>query len=333
MADQTKIEWTDGTWNAWWGCQKVGPGCDNCYAEALDRRTGGAHWGAKADRRRTSERNWNAPLRWQRQADAFETERGRRRRVFCGSMMDIMDNAVPLEWGQDAFARIEECDRIDWQLLTKRVGNVADRIPPHWQTAWPRHVGLMITVVNQDEADRDVPKLLDLKVRFRIPWVGLSMEPLLGPVDLTILEPGSGILNALTGRYLNMVGDGKVVEGPRLDWVIVGGESGPGARPMHPDWARRTRDACAEAGVAFHFKQWGDWAPHKPVAGDDLGGEVRAGRVTIAHPSGRDDVEIYRATGGRNTEPGSRYMRRVGKKAAGRLLDGVTHDGFPGVRS
>ncbi len=115
----------------------------------------------------------------------------------------------------------------------------------------------------------------------------------------------------------------------RLDWIILGGESGPNARPMHPAWARSIRDQCAAAGVAFFFKQWGAWAPHNPVPGGDLGGDIRAGRVTIVHPSGRTDVEISQASGGRSTEPGSRYMAIVGKKRAGRLLDGVEHSAFP----
>lgn len=130
MADTTGIQWTDSTWNAWWGCQRVGPGCDHCYAEALDKRTGGAHWGAKADRRRTSQANWNEPLKWQKGADAFEAKAGHRRRVFCGSMMDIMDNAVPLEWSHEAFARIEACDRLDYDLMSpgQNYDQVRDRI-------------------------------------------------------------------------------------------------------------------------------------------------------------------------------------------------------------
>lgn len=319
MGDSTGIEWTDGTWNAWWGCQKVGPGCDNCYAEALDRRTGGAHWGAKADRRRTSVQNWNAPLRWQRQADAFEAEHGRRRRVFCGSMMDIMDNAVPLEWSHEAFARIEECDRIDWQLLTKRAGNVADRIPDHWKTAWPRHVGLMITVVNQEEADRDIWKLLEFKGRYRIPWVGLSMEPLLGPVDLTsILISENERLNALSGELRGVL-DGHTAwhkrTGLHLDWVIVGGESGPGARPMHPDWARSILRQCAVAGVPFMFKQWGDWFPFGGMDAEGRENTVSRGKnPSFWHEWGDGEISV-----------------RLGKKAAGRYLYGTTHDGFPGA--
>lgn len=233
MASATGIQWTDSTWNAWWGCQRVGPGCDHCYAEALDKRTGGAHWGAKADRRRTSATNWNEPLRWQAKADAFEASNGHRRRVFCGSMMDIMDNAVPLEWSHEAFARIEQCDRLDWQLLSKRVGNVESRVPPHWlQGQWPEHVGMMITVVTQEEANRDIPKLLRLKAQYGIPWIGLSMEPLIERVDLYQMPA-------------------------MIDWVIVGGESGNGSRPFDTTWAADIVTQCASFGVPCFVKQLG----------------------------------------------------------------------------
>lgn len=233
MASATGIQWTDSTWNAWWGCQRVGPGCDHCYAEALDKRTGGAHWGAKADRRRTSETNWNEPLRWQKKADAFEAATGHRRRVFCGSMMDIMDNAVPLEWSHEAFDRIEQCDRLDWQLLSKRVGNVESRVPDRWlRCSWPKHVGMMITVVTQEEANRDIPKLLRLKAQYGIPWIGLSMEPLLERVDLYQMPA-------------------------MIDWVIVGGESGNGSRPFDTVWAADIVTQCASFGVPVFVKQLG----------------------------------------------------------------------------
>lgn len=231
MAGETGIQWTDSTWNAWWGCQRVGPGCDHCYAEALDKRTGGEHWGAHAERRRTSLANWNEPVKWQRNADAFEAKAGHRRRVFCGSMMDIMDNAVPLDWSRDAFYRIEACDRLDWQLLTKRVGNVLGRVPERWVVdQWPQHVGLMITVVTQDECDRDIPKLRHLKHSCGIPWVGLSMEPL--------IEPCKPDLDS-------------------VDWVIVGGESGHGARPFDTAWAEAIVRQCESAGVRCFVKQLG----------------------------------------------------------------------------
>lgn len=322
MADVTKIEWTDATWNAWWGCQSVGPGCDHCYAEALDKRTGGAHWGARATRRRTSDTNWNAPLKWQRAAAKFEAQYGRHRRVFCGSMMDIMDNAVPIEWSHEAFARIEECDRIDWQLLTKRVGNVSKRVPDHWtsRNGWPRHVGLMVTVVNQEEASRDIPKLLDLKAEYGIPWVGLSCEPLLGPIDLSRAH---GVNDLPTGFLPVDFGAVTMIEG--IDWVIAGGESGPHARPSSIQWYRSLRDQCAAAGVPFLFKQWGEWHPAGAVRSETPG---RFAYGDYEHdPSHMILTDHYPR---QFTMFGARsVVCRIGKKAAGRLLDGIEHNGFP----
>ncbi|MEO8684925.1 MAG: DUF5131 family protein [Devosia sp.] len=297
MSGSTKIEWTDSTWNPWWGCQTVGPGCDHCYAEAHDKRTGGAHFGVKHDRRRTSETNWNEIDRWQLHAGDFMAAHGRRRRVFVGSMMDIFDNAVPLEWTLAALGRLERCDQLDVQLLTKRVGNVPDRIPHRWTTGlWPRHIGLMTTIVNQQEHDRDVPKLDAIKWAFGLPWTGLSMEPLLGQVDLAAIS---------------------------VDWVIVGGESGHHARPMHPDWVRALRDQCADAAVPFLFKQWGEWTPGMNV-------QRHTGHVQTAHwfddswAFGREN--LARVDGHIDDEPD---LYRVGKREATRWLDGTEHNGFP----
>lgn len=327
MGEVTGIEWTDGTWNPWWGCQEVGPGCAHCYAAALDARVGGDHFGAHADRRRTSAKNWNDPLRWNRQAEEFALIHGRRRRIFCGSMMDIMDNAVPLEWSLAAFARIEECSRIDWQPLTKRVGNVRRRIPDHWHFAWPKHVGLMITVVDQEEADRDIPKLIELKRDFHIPWIGLSMEPLLGPVDLTrvlcsgykdtggerisvgdlTVEMNDAILDGRSNSSrvptINALGGDveRLLNLPAIDWVITGGESGPDARPGNPQWYRDLQHQCAEAGVPFFFKQWGEWVSVSEVAGEGPHFKFEDGRT----------------------------VRRIGKKKAGSTLDGRHYKEFP----
>lgn len=254
MAEVSKIEWCDGTWNPWEGCQKVGPGCDHCYAEARNQRfSGGGNWGPKAPRRRTSEYNWNNPMRWHRQHEKFFAANGRRRRIFCSSLADIFDNAVPNVWTYDALSLIALATNIDWILLTKRLSNVRSRIPDEWLENWPQHVGLMITVVNQEEADRDIPKLLDLKHFYRIPWVGLSMEPLIGPVSIQryLHDSDCGLFNPDWGEC------GCEHDEVSVDWVIVGGESGPNARPMHPSWAVSLRNECSHAGTPFLFKQWG----------------------------------------------------------------------------
>jgi protein gp37 len=296
MFDQSKIEWTDFTVNFWEGCQKVGPGCDNCYAEARDIRfTGGSHWGPNALRRKV--KGGIAKLhKINRDAPKFKAEHGHWPRVFCSSLSDVFDNAVPESYRLEAFPEIEASKNCQIQLLTKRIGNVEKLIPYDWANnrndGWPSHVGLMITVVNQAEANRDIPKLLAIKARLGIPWIGISYEPALGPLYLSLLSVGArgegrvvgDTYDALTGLavYSTAIGYVRRPNGPTLDWVICGGESGPNARPMHPDWARSIRDQCAASGTPFFFKQWGEWAP-------------------------RDNIPA---------------VFRVGKKVAGRLLDG-----------
>jgi protein gp37 len=270
VSKNTKIEWADHTFNPWIGCTKVGPGCDNCYAEAWDKRfavSGHAmRWGAR-ERTRTSEANWRQPLRWNTEAGRL----GVRYRVFCASLADVFDNAVDPQWRADLFQLIEATPNLDWLLLTKRIGNVMDRVPEAtdlieygegWQSmwgqgVWPSNIWIGATVVNQEEADRDIPKLLAVPAAKRF----LSMEPLLGPVDLGLCDCDQGSrtgphgVGGVTCARCNGAG------GRMLDWVIVGGESGPGARPMHPDWARSLRDQCQAAGVPFLFKQWGGVVP------------------------------------------------------------------------
>lgn len=296
MIDQTKIEWTDFTVNFWEGCQQVGPGCDNCYAEARDVRfTGGSHWGPGAPRRKV--KGGIAKLqKINREAEAFHEEHGRWPRVFCSSLSDVFDNAVDLEWRREAFVAITVAPRVRVQLLTKRIGNVEKMIPEVWKAnGWPHWVGLMITVVTQDEADRDIPKLLDLKHRLGIPWVGLSMEPLLEPIDLTRLQPTiyDAKANALTGVWDWVDGPSRK-ETPAVDWVICGGESGPNARPMHPEWPTTLAYQCKAAGVPFFFKQWGEYLH------EDIYNPLAGPKPTIE-------------------ADGHRYMK-VGKRKAGRFL-------------
>ena len=258
MTDQSKIEWTDFTVNFWEGCQKVGPGCDNCYAEARDIRfTGGSHWGPGAPRRKV--KGGIAKLRKiNREAEEFRAKHGHWPRVFCSSLSDIFDNAIDPAWRDEALREIGVSTSTRVQLLTKRVGNVEAMIRDNWKTlAWPQHVGLMVTVVNQTEAERDIPKLIELKVRCGIPWVGLSIEPLLAPISLRWLNvfPENAPYTAQKSPDGTNEFDGL----RRIDWVIVGGESGPNARPMHPAWAQQLRCQCDEADVPFFFKQWGEY--------------------------------------------------------------------------
>jgi protein gp37 len=330
MAAKTNISWCDHTFNPWVGCSKISLACDHCYAEIWAKRSGHTElW--LGHRRRTTEANWLQPLKW----DAAARAAGTRVRVFCASLADVFDNLVPPQWRIDLFELIGKTTNIDWLLLTKRIGNahrmldeVMDVMSHGLQRwgepmAWP-DVWLGITVCNQAEADRDIPKLLTTPARVRF----LSCEPLLGPIDLRGLLQRCPTHDYAGGFCIQDCGDWQ-----RLNWVIAGGESGGKARPSHPDWFRSLRDQCVAAGVPFHFKQWGSWMPHRPQAGGDLGGDVRRGRVTVVHPTGESDVEVFQRTGGRNTIPGTRYVIRIDKKVAGRTLDGVVHDSFPEVRS
>lgn len=335
MAENSTIEWTHHTFNPWEGCQKVGPGCDRCYAEARDQRfTGGTHWGPGAPRRRTSPQNWAQPLKWNRAAQLD----GTRARVFCASLADVFDNAVDPAWRDDLWRLIAMTPHLDWMLLTKRPGNIAKMLPPSWGNGW-HNVWLGCTVVNQEEANRDVPKLLDVSARVRF----LSMEPLLGSVDLTALPYGEAIGNAptyqdaLRGKLWMPAGtptwamDPRATVGDRayvdlcsmIHLAIVGGESGSHARPMHPGWARGLRDQCNAAGVAFFFKQWGEWGPSTP---EEASGNPRSGwRCLAGHPHVPRGEELY-------PEAGAAFVEHRGKKAAGRQLDGRTWDQMPGVR-
>ena len=229
MAEHSTIEWTDHTFNPWWGCTKVSPACDHCYAEGWAKRTGHDVWGAKSSRRFLSESTWKQPERWNRAA----ARAGTRMRVFCASMADVF------EWGHRLSAArerlwelIERTPHLDWLLLTKRP-HLVQRLAP-WSTRWPAHVWLGTTAENQRFAAKRIPHLLEIPCRIRF----LSCEPLLGPVDLA-----------------QWIDD--------LHWVIAGGESGGRARPTHPGWVRALREQCVAGNVAFHFKQWGAWQPRE----------------------------------------------------------------------
>jgi protein gp37 len=341
MAKYSGISWTDHTFNPWIGCNKVSPGCDRCYAEALmDKRYHKVTWGPGQSRRRTGASNWRQPLNWNKAHERFYAEHGRRQRVFCASLADVFDNEVDPQWRVDLFKLIDQTPNLDWLLLTKRIGN-AQRMLDEVSVAlalresgapWPPrpNVWLGATVVNQEEADRDIPKLLATPARVRF----LSMEPLLGPVRLDKLTRKSQFDdweyydNCLTGFKAHK--NGGWFES-HVDWVIVGGESGPGARPMHPDWARSLRDQCSAAGVPFHFKQWGEYSIHEvghdgaivpPMPMHIKGLRVWTDALGYVTPAGTAMVDEVFA-------PGSVLAVPCGKEAAGYLLDDVEHNGFP----
>jgi protein gp37 len=294
MAEKTAIEWADATWNPWIGCTKVSPACDHCYAERdFDHRLHVVQWGAGQERKRTGAENWEKPLKWNKRA-FYECEicgwrgdtpemgfpgsilenlascpscdaihlRDARRRVFCASLADVFDNEVPAEWREDLFRLIEQTPNLDWLLLTKRIGNVWNMLPVpfdfdrHYPNVW-----LGSTICNQTEADRDIPKLLDTPAAVRF----VSIEPMLGPVSLAPcwLNKRCGYGDDHDRAMSHCFGCGALGgysarcawPSQSIDWVICGGESGPKARPMHPQWARDLRDQCAAAGVPFFMKQ------------------------------------------------------------------------------
>lgn len=329
MAADSKIEWTDHTFNPWIGCTKVSPACDHCYAErSTPSRTLGVAWGPGAPRRRTGESNWELPLRWNKQAEAFHAQHGRRQRVFCASLADVFDNAVDRAWRDDLATLILGTPNLDWLLLTKRIGNAGAMLGDMFLDGPPDNIWLGATICNQAEADRDIAKLLRVPARVRF----LSMEPLLGPVDLTDI-PISGhghhefepIItgNVLVHKSTLDLGDAR----PAIDWVIVGGESGPNARPMHPEWAADLRDQCQDAGVPFLFKQWGEWMPEAAMNNDMRMRDVGQYECFFTKVDGsthwidKDDHAQFDASDVR--------MVKVGKKASGRLLDGRTWDEGP----
>lgn len=338
--ENTKIEWADHTFNPWIGCTKVSTGCDHCYAEfSFAKRFKTVQWGANQPRKRTSTQYWQAPLKWEKEAHAkikaytdFAAQhkltdeemmnRGfikpTRPRVFCASLADVFDNNAPDEWRADLFKLIHETPYLDWLLLTKRIGNAAPmlsrirhgsdhdlsvldmKIPNVWIGA---------TICNQEEADRDIPKLIRLPAVKRF----LSVEPLLGAVDLSQwldiiqYEDDAPWMRRNIGHLHDM-----------LDWVIVGGESGPHARPMHPDWARDIRDQCSAANVPFFFKQWGEWCPRG--TGYATVEDVPRIRLTI---NGGDGQQLE-ATGGHDV-----WMNKAGHSKTGRFLDGAIYNETP----
>jgi len=360
MSENTKIEWCDHTFNPWVGCTQISPACDNCYAKAWDQRffSGPSlHWGAGVARKRT--KTWGDPVKWNKsnfyecsvcgwrgcdKDDEFSRPKKgcihilapARQRVFCASLADVFDNEVDPKWRADLFRLIDDTQNLDWLLLTKRVGNADDMmfearqqllmpdeidLPVIWPNLW-----LGATICNQEEADRDIPKLLAVPAHKRF----LSMEPLLGPVDVSkYMWPVHPRWPAKYKTPKEALADGAEVTYHRqalisrdwadhlVNWVIVGGESGSNARPMHPDWARSLRDQCEAAGVPFLFKQWGEWISTDQEP-QPYGGPLS--RWMWA------DGSAFLAGDGQRAMP---LFCKVGKKAAGRLLDGREWNGVP----
>ena len=360
MADRTGIEWTDASWNPIVGCSVVSPGCTNCYAMKMAARLQSI---AESERAKNivgiphylgliapskGGPVWTGIVRLARPETLAQPLRWRRpRRIFVNSMGDLFHESVPDEWIDRVFAVMALCPQHTFQVLTKRsarmraymdraCGRIADeaielrRTPPAVARGlgpsavvplphitpgkpwWPLpNVWLGVSTEDQRRADKRVPDLLATPAAIRF----VSAEPLLGPLNLRrirIAPDHHTMLDALDGYAIADSISGSGQERAMLDLVIVGGEGGPNARPMHPDWARSLRDRCAAAGTAFFFKQWGEWAPFPD-------GAPEADRLPPARREfwNRSEGEI---------------SLRIGKRAAGRLLDGVEHNTMPEAR-
>lgn len=342
--EDSKIEWTHHTFNPWRGCTKVSPGCAHCYAETLSHRNPAVlgEWGKGRPRVKAAPAQWRLPLKWHQEAE-FEARlaaemkitRFERPRVFCASLADWLDDEVPASWLFDLISLILKTENLNWLLLTKRPqnwharlkaaadqctcdpGDVTDRIYAWIEGSRMIHnVWIGTSVEDQTRANERIPHLLRIPARVRF----LSCEPLLGPVDLTEIvrkeAVGEHHFNALECDVAP--DDDGEWEGRTINWVIAGGESGADARPMHPDWPRSLRDQCEAAGVPFLFKQWGEYAP-----------TAMAYPVMSPHapPATPNDIAFTPVIENGFTRPYP--VVRVGKKKAGRTLDGRIHHEFP----
>lgn len=249
MGESTIIAWCNASFNIAWGCVKVSPGCKNCYAETGSQRYGHSVWGPSAPRRTFGEAHWKEPLKWNRAAE----KAGKRFRVFTSSMCDNFEKHPTIDKERNKLWKlIRETPWIDWQVLTKRIERVGKLLPKDWGVDGYPNVWLGTSVENQEYADKRIPVLLEIPAVVRF----ISYEPALGPITLS-------------EAWLPEVNGGDYE--PTLDWVICGGESGPGYRKMDPQWARDVRDQCKAAGVAFFFKQ--SSAPRTEM-GIELDGQI-----------------------------------------------------------
>lgn len=255
---ETTIAWTDYTFNPWWGCTRVSPGCEHCYAESFSHRLGLDLWGPTGGRRFFDTRHWAEPVQWWRRRLKGDP----RHRVFCASMADVFEDLRTLDWQRDRLWELigETSPQLTWQLLTKRPENVLGMVPPAWLESWPANVWMLTTAEDQRRADERIPLLLRIPAKVR----GVSAEPLLGPLDLrpylhrnpeARVCPRCLYASNIDERCPN---DGTPL-GPDIavDWVICGGESGAKARPMEMAWAWSLAKQCHRARAAFFMKQAG----------------------------------------------------------------------------
>ena len=360
MADHTHIEWTDATWNPITGCSVVSPGCTNCYAMRL-AGTRMKHHPSRAGLTTDSKGGpvWNGEVRlnqdWLTQPMTWQKPR----RIFVCAHGDLFHEAVPDAWIDKVFAVMALAPQHQFQVLTKRSRRMrdymtlsplskgyrdgrpvirADSVNEVEVSDWPlRNVWLGVSAEDQARADERIPELMETPAAVRF----VSIEPMLGPINLNRIDVGAWI-NSYRPQHVPSDFDPickwpllapfehmqSGYTSPGIDWVIVGGESGRGARPMHTNWARSIRDQCAAAGVAYFHKQNGEW-----IDADEWlrHRRVMAGPRRLVSPLNFEDAEILAGIGGYRFEHHSdgSTMIRVGKSHADRLLDGVEHNGFP----
>jgi protein gp37 len=327
MGETSKIEWTEATWNPWHGCHKVSAGCKNCYMFREKKQ-----YGQDPNVVVRSKTKFNDPLKWKEP-----------RKIFTCSWSDFfIEEADP--WRDEAFAIMALTPQHTYQVLTKRPERMLEYLTDKWVRdrihtkaneiaiklpgklwdefyaypegmPWPLpNVQLGVSVEDQKTADERIPLLLHTPAALR--W--LSIEPLLGPVELGRAHPCGYYCDPDEYGGGHHDHDFKTPQiNTSIQWIVVGGESGHDARPMHPDWARSLRDQCTAAGVPFFFKQWGEWAPDASIGGETI--DYR-GKFQPLFPSINDDCVEPRCG-----------VRKVGKTKAGRTLDGREWNEMPEV--
>jgi protein gp37 len=314
MGENTEIAWTDNSWNPWQGCHKLSPACDNCYMYRDKKRYGQD----PATVVRSAKSTFNAPLKWSDPA-----------KVFICSWSDFFIEEAD-SWRDEVWDIIRRTPHLTYQIVTKRTHLIKDRLPDDWGNGYP-NVWLIATVENQEMANKRIPELL------KNPAVvhGISVEPMLGPIDLSSLSLGGGIfLNALSGKqkcYYEFGGMRDIANDyHKLGWVICGGESGPDARPLHPYWARGLRDQCVVTGTPCFFKQWGEWidGTQKESLSNYTGPLLEPDRLRWMWPDGKTEMV---GTDFDRSLNGCVLMARFGKKYTGALLDGQEWRQFPEV--
>lgn len=290
----SKIEWTDYTWNPWIGCTKVSQGCQNCYAETLAKRFKLAEWGKGKEREIASDNVWDQPIKWNKKAK----KENKIYKVFLGSMMDYFDESVEDTIRLNILTRIIVTRHLVYLILTKRIDYALRYLSTikKYRFNIPKNIMIGVSICTHREAAEKIPVLLEIK-KLTGCNVFISMEPLLEEIHIPSL-------------FMQ-----------KIDWVIVGGESGHKARPMNPEWARIIRNQCNKSNTPFFFKQWGEWSIRSALheCGDDWQSIDPTGKLG----------KIYDMVDSENRHVC--YMQKVGKNRSGRILDGREYNEFPDI--